>query len=84
MFSAISLDWRGQPLVSYETVVDLIASTKSASGPRIKAVLDEREYETGVRILAGMFYGLLLCGLAHGVRVPRAELGCRSRRTRAQ
>ncbi len=50
MFSAISLNWRGQPLVSYETVVNLIASTRNASGLRIKAVLDEREYETGVKI----------------------------------
>ena len=34
----------------YETVVNLIASTKNASGLRIKAVLDERDYETGVKI----------------------------------
>lgn len=50
MFSAISLNWRGLPLVSYETVVNLIASTKNARGLRITAVLDERAYETGVKI----------------------------------
>lgn len=38
------------PLVSYETVVNLIASTRTAAGLRIKAVLDERDYETGVKI----------------------------------
>ena len=46
MFSFISLNWRGRPLVSYETVVNLIASTRTQSGLRIKAVLDERDYET--------------------------------------
>ncbi len=50
MFSYISLNWRGQPLVSYETVVNLIASTRTKSGLRVKAVLDEREYEAGVKI----------------------------------
>lgn len=50
MFSYISLNWRGQPLVSYETVVNLISSTTTRGGLRIKAALDEREYETGVKI----------------------------------
>ncbi len=50
MFSFISLNWRGQPLVSYETVVNLIASTRTTSGLHLKAVLDEREYELGVKI----------------------------------
>lgn len=50
MFSYISLNWRGQPLVSYETVVNLISSTKTKTGLRVKAALDEREYEAGVKI----------------------------------
>lgn len=36
MFSYISLNWRGQPLVSYETVVNLISSTTTRGGLRIK------------------------------------------------
>lgn len=50
MFSHISLNWRGQPLVSYETVVNLISSTRTTTGLKIKAVLDERIYEKGVKI----------------------------------
>jgi hypothetical protein len=50
MFSFISLNWQGQPLVSYETVVQLISSTRTRTGLRVKAVLDPREYATGVEI----------------------------------
>ena len=50
MFSFISMNWRGQPLVSYETVVNLIGGTRTRTGLRIKAKLDPREYKTGARI----------------------------------
>jgi Rhodopirellula transposase DDE domain len=47
LFSFISLHWRGQPLVSYQTVVALIGSTRTRSGLKVKALLDTRQYETG-------------------------------------
>lgn len=50
LFSFISLTWKGQPLVNYETVVNLIGATTTKSGLRVKAVLDRNEYETGVKI----------------------------------
>ncbi len=50
MFSFISLNWKGQPLVSYETVVSLIGATRTKTGLRIKAALDTRQYEAGVKI----------------------------------
>jgi hypothetical protein len=50
MFSHISLNWRGQPLISYETVVNLIGGTRTRTGLRIKARLDRRPYETGLKI----------------------------------
>ncbi len=50
MFSFISLNWKGQPLVSYETVVNLIGSTRTQTDLRVKATLDSREYEVGVKI----------------------------------
>jgi len=50
MFSYINLNWRGHPLVSYETVVNLIGSTRTKGGLRVKAALDEQEYEAGVKI----------------------------------
>jgi hypothetical protein len=50
MFSFISLHWKGQPLVSYETVVNLIGATRTRTGLRVKATLDPRVYEAGVKI----------------------------------
>ena len=50
MFSLISMNWRGEPLVSFETVVNMISATKTRQGLRVKAVLDTREYRTGVKI----------------------------------
>ena len=50
MFSFISLNWRGQPLVSYETVVNLISATRTRTGLRVKAILDPRTYEAGIKI----------------------------------
>jgi hypothetical protein len=50
LFSFISLTWRGQPLISYETIVNLIGATKTKSGLQVKAVLDTNQYETGVKV----------------------------------
>lgn len=50
MFSHISQNWRGRPLVDYETVVNLIANTSTPSGLRVKAKLDRRRYRTQVKV----------------------------------
>jgi hypothetical protein len=50
LFSFISINWRGQPLVNYETVVNLIGATKTRTGLRVKAQLDTGTYHTGVKI----------------------------------
>lgn len=50
MFSHISLNWKGQPLVSYEAVLNLIGSTRTKTGLKVKALLDPRTYEKGVKI----------------------------------
>jgi hypothetical protein len=50
LFSFISLNWQGQPLVSYETVVNLIGATRTKTGLRVKAMLDPKVYPTGVKI----------------------------------
>ena len=50
MFSFISVNWKGKPLISYETVVNLIGGTRTQGGLRIKAPLDPRYYEKGVKI----------------------------------
>ncbi len=51
MFSFISMNWRGKPLTSYETIIKLIGSTKTKKGLRIEARLDEKDYEKGKKIL---------------------------------
>ena len=50
LFSFISINWRGRPLVNYETVVNLIGATRTRTGLRVKALLDSRTYDTGVKI----------------------------------
>ena len=50
LFSFISLNWQGKPLINFETVVNLIGGTRTRTGLKIKAVLDTNEYETGVEI----------------------------------
>ena len=50
MFSYISIHWRGEPLITYETVLNLISSTRTAAGLRIKAVLDHNDYQKGIKI----------------------------------
>ena len=55
MFSYISLNWRGTPLESYEAIVELIGSTKTKSGLKVKAKLDKREYRKGKKISNEIF-----------------------------
>ena len=50
MFSFISMNWRGEPLVSFETVINLISATLTRTGLSIKASLDTNEYQTGEKI----------------------------------
>lgn len=50
LFSFISLNWKGEPLVSYETVVNLIGPTRTKRGLRVKAKLDKKQYDTGKKI----------------------------------
>ncbi|MDA9004033.1 ISAzo13 family transposase [bacterium] len=47
LFSFISINWRGRPLVDYRTVVDLISGTKSTAGLEVKARLDRKKYKKG-------------------------------------
>jgi len=43
MFSFITQNWRGRPLVSYETIVNLIGSTKTSTGLQVKAKLSRKK-----------------------------------------
>ncbi len=45
LFSFISINWKGKPLTSYEVIVNLIANTKTTTGLKVYAALDERVYQ---------------------------------------
>jgi len=50
MFSFISMNWRGRPLVSYRTIIELIAATTTTKGLTIRAEADLTTYETGTKV----------------------------------
>lgn len=50
LFGPISLNWAGQPLRSYETMLKFIRTTKTESGLRCRARLDRRNYATGRKV----------------------------------
>jgi len=50
LFSFISINWRGRPLRTYETVINLIGNTTNRVGLVVRARLDRRRYPTGKKI----------------------------------
>lgn len=50
LFSYISKNWRGRPLVSYEVIVKMIASTKTTKGLDVECEIDKETYKTGIKI----------------------------------
>jgi len=50
LFCFITKNWQGKPLVSIETVINLISSTKTSKGLKVQCVLDTRKYELKQKI----------------------------------
>jgi transposase len=50
LFSFITRNWRGRPLIDYCTIVELIGATNSSKGLTVRCVLDEAEYPVGVKV----------------------------------
>lgn len=50
LFNHISMNWKGQPLVSMEVVINLIGNTTSRTGLKVYAMEDENKYPTGRKI----------------------------------
>lgn len=50
LFSQITMNWRGRPLTSHETILELIGATTTDTGLRVTATLDTGSYPTGVKI----------------------------------
>ena len=50
LFSFITMNWRGRPLRTYETVVNLIGNTTTRAGLVVRASVDRRSYPTGKKV----------------------------------
>jgi hypothetical protein len=50
LFSFITMNWRGKPLLTYQTIVNLIAATSTRAGLRVRAALDTQDYPAGVKV----------------------------------
>jgi hypothetical protein len=50
LFSFISQNWRGQPLLTHATIVNLIAHTRTSTGLKVRCVLDAKSYPEKIKI----------------------------------
>ena len=50
MFSFISMNWRGQPLLTHKIIIQLIGGTTTRAGLQIDAEIDHGEYPLGVKV----------------------------------
>lgn len=58
LFSQITQNWRGRPLISREVVVNLIANTNTTTGLKVMAALDEGQYPIGIEITDEQFHSI--------------------------
>ena len=50
LFSFITQNWRGKPLISHAVIVKLIAATRTAAGLKVRARLDRHSYKDGIKV----------------------------------
>ena len=60
LFSFISQNWRGKPLVSHETIVNLIAATTTKTGLKVSCELDRSAYPSGIKVSKEEMAGIRL------------------------
>lgn len=60
LFSFISSNWRGKPLVSHQTIVRLIAATTTSAGLKVRCELDGASYPAGIKVSDAEMKGLNL------------------------
>jgi hypothetical protein len=67
LFSYISINWRARPLISLETIIELLSSTTTKQGLTVRAVVDKNSYPTGVKVPdAEMNLLNITCNTFHG------------------
>ena len=62
LFSYISKNWRGKPLINYEAAVNLIGKTTTTKGLTVTAILDKNEYQKGIKVTDEEFSNINLYG----------------------
>jgi len=62
LFSFITMNWRGKPLTSRQTVISLIAATTTRTGLTVHTRLDERSYPKGIKITNAQLAAVNLTG----------------------
>lgn len=50
LFSFISINWAGQPLESYSTMLNFIRTTKTEQGLQVRALLNQNQYTKGIKV----------------------------------
>lgn len=50
LFSFISMNWKGQPLTSFEAILNLISSTTTKTGLKVNAGIDLNQYRKGIKV----------------------------------
>lgn len=68
LFSAISKNWQGQPLSSYDVILNYIRTTTTKTGLKVKATLVNKEYTKGIRIPKEDFRNL---AIEHHATLPK-------------
>ena len=60
LFSYISMNWRGRPLVSHEVIVNLIAATTTSKGLKVRAAIDPTPHPKGIKVTDAEFAAIQL------------------------
>ena len=50
LFSFITKNWRGKPLVTHQVIVELISATTTKAGLTVRSRIDDKQYKKGIRI----------------------------------
>jgi hypothetical protein len=84
LFSAISANWRGRPLVFHEIIVELIGATTTHTGLRVRSGLDTNDYPSdvsvsdaetrGLHIQPDAFHGEWNCTVLPRLRLPEGPV----------
>ncbi len=68
LFSEISKNWKGKPLDSYETIINYIRTTTTATGLKVRARLVKKHYKKGIKISDAQFSQL---SIEHHTTLPK-------------